>query len=226
MSRWLLFRTRWLDRPAAVILVVLLAVPMIVIAAVIRMTDGGPILVRLERVGRGGRTFALIKFRTMHQAKGALTAGGSPLTAGTDPRVTSIGQRLRSQRLDELPQLFNVLRGDMALLGPRPEVAEYVDALDPRWQKVLEARPGIAGPTQLLAREWEENLPFGETGLAYYRDVLLPAKLAVDSWYLRRASIAIDARTVLALGRLSSAGIRSMLPEETVTLIDRVRPPL
>ena len=136
MSPWLPFRWR-VDRLAAMVLVVSSSPLLLAVWAAVRVRDGGPAIVRLPRVGRNGIPFPMSKFRSMAVAGADGLAGGAALTAGSDPRVTPLGQRLRHNRLDELPQLANVVRGEMALLGPRPGTPVYVDLDDPPWQGVL-----------------------------------------------------------------------------------------
>lgn len=144
-----------------------------VAAAAIRLTSPGPALFRQERVGRFGRTFFVLKLRTMRAAV------GSPVTASGDPRVTAVGRFLRRTKLDELPQLWNVLRGEMALVGPRPEVPAYVDLSNPAWREVLETRPGITDPVSLRLR-FEEEILAGVPGDRpdFYREVMVPFKIS------------------------------------------------
>lgn len=126
---------------------------------------------------------------------------GDPITSGNDARVTAAGRRLRASRLDELPQIWNVVCGEMAVLGPRPEAPGYVDQSCPGWLTVLRARPGIAGPTQLLVANLEAELS-ADGGYSYQNDVL-PIKLAVDAWYVEHASPRIDVLVLASLaGRL------------------------
>jgi len=189
MSGWLRRRSA-LDRVLAAVLLVA-ALPVIaVLVLVVRATSPGRALIRLPRVGRYGRRFGMWKLRTMRAGSGG-RAPGAPLTALDDPRVTAVGRFLRRSRLDELPQLLNVLCGDMALIGPRPETPEYVDTDDPRWTCVLQARPGLAGPTQVLVHGIEGSV-LARGGEDAYRTELLPAKLAIDAWYLRHASAGVD----------------------------------
>lgn len=174
-----------------------MAAPVIAALAVaVRASSFGPALIQLPRVGRGGRRFGMWKLRTMHQAVYEPRAGGSPLTGSGDARITGLGRRLRRLHLDELPQLLNVIGGDMALIGPRPETPEFVDLDDARWQAVLAAKPGIIGPTQLVVRRREGRV-VATGGEESYRTVLLPAKLAIDAWYVARASPSLD-RLVLS----------------------------
>lgn len=196
MTRWL--RVRWrLDRPAALMLA-LVASPLLAgLWVTVRLQDGRPSLVRLERVGRFGQSFAMAKFRSMKVAAANGHSGGPALTSGADPRVTRLGQRLRHYRLDELPQLTNVVRGEMSLIGPRPEAPAYVDLEDRRWQTVLTALPGIAGPTQVLIQDFEAGMGFDDHH--GYEAEILPVKLAIDIWYLEHASPIVDLLVIWAL---------------------------
>lgn len=219
MSRWLAFRVR-LDRVLAAIALVG-AAPVLAICAVLVKRDGGPAFVRVPRVGRHGRTFGMWKVRTMTAATPDGVASGPSLALGErDARITPIGAKLRRWRLDELGNLLNVVSGDMALLGPRPEAPEYVDLDDPRWQQVLAAPPAIAGPTQVLVEAWEQEL-LSTGGVDAYRADVLPVKLAVDAWYVRAARPSDDLavlRSVLGwVGRRRSrtllARVRPQVPE-------------
>jgi lipopolysaccharide/colanic/teichoic acid biosynthesis glycosyltransferase len=159
--------------------------------AVIRLAmlisgDRGPFLFRAKRVGERGATISVLKIRTM-----ASGAGGAAITSRDDDRVTPIGQLLRRYKLDELPQLWNVLKGDMALVGPRPEDPTYVDLTDPLHKKVFLARPGITGLAQLAFRHEAEMLE-GPDADRRYREQILPAKLKLDSDYLDRRSVRLD----------------------------------
>ncbi len=179
---------------------ILLAASLLVAA-----TSPGPVLFRQQRVGRNGRPFTLAKLRTMRVAP-----EGSQLTASGDLRVTGVGRWLRRLKLDELPQLWSVVRGDMSLVGPRPEVPRYVDAADPLWRAVLAARPGLTDPVTLRLRDEEAllaaaGLEEGEVE-RFYRDSLLPWKLRGYRDYLARRTWASDlgvlAATLLAVLRL------------------------
>lgn len=196
MTRWLQVRWR-LDRVAALVLSVVSAPVAGGLWLVVRIVDGPPAIVRLPRVGQGGVEFAMSKFRSMTVRTAAGHSGGSALTMGADPRVTNLGRRLRHYRLDELPQLANVIRGEMAMLGPRPETPVYVDLDDPRWQAVVRAVPGIAGPTQVLIHDFEAGLAIGD--LKRYEAEMVPVKLAIDQWYLTHASPSVDLLVVWAL---------------------------
>ncbi len=192
---------------------VLLSAPLILplaalLALTVKLDSRGPVLFRQERVGRSGRPFTILKFRTM--VKGAEHHGPS-LTAHGDERITRVGRLLRRLKLDELPQLWNVLVGEMSLVGPRPEVPEYV-ALYPESirEKVLAVPPGITGDAALEFLDEEALLRSVENPEQYYVSTLLPRKLElyeryVDEWTLR-SDIATLARTLL---RLISPGHRT-----------------
>jgi lipopolysaccharide/colanic/teichoic acid biosynthesis glycosyltransferase len=164
-------------------------------AAAIALTSKGPVLFRQQRVGRGGELFTLVKFRTMRPSKGL------SVTARDDPRITGIGRLLRRTKLDELPELWNVLRGDLSLVGPRPEVPDYVDRESPDWREILRVRPGITDPVTLRLRD-EESLMASVTGdrNRYYREVLQPRKLQGYRDYLSRRTWRTDARVLLETG--------------------------
>jgi len=187
------------DRGLAVALGVVVVPVVAALAVAIRRHDGGPSLVRLTRIGQDGRRFDMWKLRTMRVAGPGGLAGGPPIASYHDDRITPIGWRLRRWRLDELPQLFNVVRGEMALVGPRPETPEYVELADESWQRVLRGRPGIAGPTQLAVHEIEAVAIASDGGEELYRDVILPAKLAIDTWYVEHASPFVDLLVIVGL---------------------------
>jgi lipopolysaccharide/colanic/teichoic acid biosynthesis glycosyltransferase len=200
MSWWLVVRNP-LDRAVAAVVGLTLLPIVGLLAALARGTSPGPAIVRLRRIGRHGRPFMLLKLRTMRTARADGTAGGRVLTAGRDDtRITRLGRYLRASRLDELPQLLHVVTGTMAIIGPRPETPAYVDQDDPRWQVVLRARPGIAGPTQALVHDWEDHLlADAAPGDDVYGDLVLPLKLAVDEWYVRNASPLDDLVVIASL---------------------------
>ncbi len=195
MSRWLRWRAG-LDRVVAAVLVVVAAPALAVLIVVIRRSDRAPGLIRLQRVGQNGRRFGMWKLRSMRPSA---RAPGPPITRTDDDRITPLGRRLRRYRLDEVPQLLNVVRGDMALVGPRPETPEYVRLEDPRWQKVLAARPGIGGISQVLVSAWEAEALVDGRWDEVYEEEILPVKLAVDDWYVRHASPFIDLLVLVSI---------------------------
>ena len=173
----------------------LLTAPLLaLISAAVALSSRGPVIFRQRRVGRYGGEFTLFKFRTMRQDAGGL---GPQVTAKGDTRITPVGKVLRKTKLDELPELWNIFRGDMSFVGPRPEVPRYVDAADARWGLVLMARPGLTDPVTLRLRNEEELLAgVGADRELFYREVLQPFKLDGYARYLRRRSWRTDLRTI------------------------------
>ncbi len=185
-----------MPRPIEAILAfigLLLTTPFLAFAAIaIKATSSGPIFFRQERVGRKGRTFVMYKLRTMRPA-----GKGPQVTAGDDPRITTVGRFLRKTKLDELPELWNIFKGDMSMIGPRPEVPRYVDLKDPMWRLVLEARPGLTDPMTLRLRN-EEELMAQITGdrEKFYIETLSPFKLAGYLKYLQTRSWLSDIKVI------------------------------
>jgi lipopolysaccharide/colanic/teichoic acid biosynthesis glycosyltransferase len=198
---------RGLDILVASIGLLLLAPLMGLIALAVKLDSPGGVFFAHRRVGRYGRPFKVLKFRTM--VRDAPKRGGA-ITAGHDPRITRVGRILRKTKLDELPQLWNVLKGEMSLVGPRPEVEQYVALWEPTLrEKVLSVRPGITGLTQIRYRHEEMLLAQQPDPETYYREVLLPLKLQSDAEYVDRRTLLYDLslilRTVLALFERPSA---------------------
>jgi lipopolysaccharide/colanic/teichoic acid biosynthesis glycosyltransferase len=160
------------DRVAAALGLVALAPVLVAVGIAVVIEDGWPWWFAQERIGRSGRPFRLLKFRSMRRAN-----SGSLITARGDSRITRVGAVIRKYKLDELPQLWNVLKGEMDLIGPRPEVARYVEMNDPLWRGVLQVRPGITDLATLVYRNEEEILAQAEDPEQYYRQVVLPEKL-------------------------------------------------
>jgi lipopolysaccharide/colanic/teichoic acid biosynthesis glycosyltransferase len=175
-----------------------LAPVMIGLAVAIAIVDGRPVLFRQTRIGRFGRPFLIWKFRTMRAGN-----KGSSITSGGDARITPIGLILRRYKLDELPQLVNVLRGEMSLVGPRPEVPEYVRFKSPIWQAVLNSRPGITDLASLVYRDEEELLRSQPDPEAYYRDHLQIKKLGLNLAYASHRNLWRDVRLILSSIRYS-----------------------
>ncbi len=166
----------------------LLAPLLLLIALVVKLDSPGPVFFRQERVGRAGRTFRIHKFRTMRDG-----APGTPITIGDDPRITRAGRWLRASKFDELPQLIDVLVGDMSLVGPRPELPRYVALYPPALRdKVLSVRPGITDPASLAYRDESAQLARAADPEHEYVHVVLPRKLALAADYVERASLAGD----------------------------------
>lgn len=204
-----------------VFLATLIAVPTLPVAVacavMIRVVDGPPILFRQYRVGRAGVPFHILKFRTMK------TEPGPQVTLGGDPRITRIGSFLRRTKLDELPQLWNVLRGDMSLVGPRPEVPGYV-ALYPRWfASVVTLRPGVTDYASIILSDEERVLATAGRGEGFYGDVLLPRKLALTRLYRRRVSFRTDLLLILATTLVGLSARRAAHRLLGRRFVDRVR---
>jgi lipopolysaccharide/colanic/teichoic acid biosynthesis glycosyltransferase len=198
---------RPLDLLLAGAALVVLSPVLLVAGLLVLLLSGRPVLYRQQRVGKDGQLFTLLKLRTMR------TEVGSSLTVGPDARVTWIGGHLRARRIDELPQLLNVLRGEMSVVGARPEVPEFVLPDLPDQVEILRHRPGITDPASLAYRDEAGLLALQADPVAYYRSTLLPAKVALSADYLRHRSTASDLRVVLAsAGCLLGRGLSSAPP--------------
>jgi lipopolysaccharide/colanic/teichoic acid biosynthesis glycosyltransferase len=191
---------RVLDIVAAVLGLVVLAPLLAIIALAVRLDSSGPVLFRQTRVGRNGRPFEILKFRSMHQASSP--AVGAPLlTTSTDPRITRIGAVLRRTKLDELPQLLNVMVGDMSLVGPRPEVPRYVAAYsDEARSEILSVRPGITDEAAIEFRDESALLELSSDPERTYVEEILPRKVEHYRRYVRNRTLLGDlsilARTI------------------------------
>jgi len=208
-----------IQRVAAGTALVVLSPLMLVLGIAVRMTSRGPALHRSRRISRG-RPFTLVKIRTMSAAASDVGPG---VTMRGDPRVTKFGAWLRRTKLDELPQLWNVIRGDMLLVGPRPEDPQFVDWTNPTHALVFGATPGITGPTAIAYRDEESRLAHEALAIAIehgrqvampddleraYRERVLPAKLALDVEYLRTRSTKGDIAIIWATFGLVLGGRR------------------
>lgn len=151
-------------------------------------SQGLPVVFRQVRIGKDGHPFTLLKFRTM--IEGAEEAG--TVTASADPRITAIGRIVRKFKLDEFPQLLNVLRGDMALVGPRPEVAEYVARLGPDLKTVLSVRPGITAPSSIKFRNEGDLLRTAVDPIVLNDEYIYPLKTRLNVWYVENLSLRLD----------------------------------
>jgi len=181
---------RWFDVVCAFPLLIVLTPLMAVIAVAVKLTSRGPVLFRQERIGKDGVCFQILKFRSMVQNSDT----GSRLTQGTDRRITGLGRVLRRCKLDELPQLWNVLRGDMSLVGPRPDLPEYCTNPMTVQVQVLRLRPGITSPASLRFSGEEDLLArvSADELASYYCSVVLPEKIRLDLEYAQRATFFSD----------------------------------
>jgi lipopolysaccharide/colanic/teichoic acid biosynthesis glycosyltransferase len=183
--------SNWFGRIAAGVGLVATSPLLAACALAIRIENRGPILFRQVRMGINGKRFFLLKLRSMRSA-----SSGTSITAGGDSRITKVGQLLRDYKLDELPQLWNVFRGDMNFIGPRPEVPEYVDLSDARWRAVLSVPPGITDLASLVFRHEERLLADCGDVETFYRECLLPRKLEISAHYARTRSTLSDIRLI------------------------------
>ncbi|WHZ15118.1 MAG: hypothetical protein OJF52_001959 [Nitrospira sp.] len=181
-----------------------LAPVFLMVAAMIKHDSAGPVFFRQERIGKGFRPFRIYKFRTMVQD--AARRGGL-LTATGDPRVTTVGTFLRRTKLDELPQLINVLKGDMSVVGPRPEVRQYVEMFRSEYETILTIRPGLTDLASLKYRDESVLLAGSDDPEERYVRDILPDKLALARQYMRRSSLGFDLLLILrTLWRLFPGG--------------------
>lgn len=189
---------RLFDIAVAAAALVICAPLLAAIAVAIRLDDRGPVLFRQARTGRGGRTFRIHKFRTMRSGPGAA------VTSDSDDRITRVGRFLRASKLDELPQLYDVLLGHMSLVGPRPEVRRYVEHWPvPARYRILSVRPGITDPASIAYRNESAELARADHPEEYYLSVVLPRKVEMYQRYVETRSFLGDllilARTVQAV---------------------------
>ncbi|MDE0042752.1 MAG: sugar transferase [Candidatus Poribacteria bacterium] len=180
---------RFLDVTCAAIGLIGL-LPLVMLCALLaRLQSPGPIIYRAKRVGRGGRIFKMYKFRTMVANAESLGAG---LTVYGDSRITKLGRFLRWTKWDEIPQFLNVIKGDMSIIGPRPEAPEYVKYYTENQKQVLQVRPGITGPAQVANHDEEKKLKDQTNPEQYYIAQLMPRKLKIDLTYIEKQSVASD----------------------------------
>lgn len=196
---------RLFDLVVSLLALLVLALPMLAIAAWIRLDSPGPVFFRQQRVGRHGVPFAIHKFRTMREG-----AAGLPLTVGADARITRAGRWLRRTRLDELPQLLDVLAGHMSLVGPRPEVPRYVALYPPGLrERALAVRPGITDPASLEHLDEAALLAAAADPEREYVERILPRKVEQAAAYAERATLASD---LLVLARTARALLQRARP--------------
>jgi lipopolysaccharide/colanic/teichoic acid biosynthesis glycosyltransferase len=182
---------RTIDIAVAGTLLILLAPALVMVGILVRLDSPGPALFRQQRVGRNFRRFWIYKFRTM--VAGA-AAKGPAITVNADPRVTGVGTWLRRTKIDELPQLWNVLRGDMSLVGPRPELPKYVSRFAEEYRVLLKVRPGLTDPSSLKYVDEARWLAAAEDPEKLYVNRILPDKLTIARQYLTDSSLLSDLR--------------------------------
>ena len=180
---------RIFDMTASAVALIALFPLLLIVGLIVRLSSPGPALFRQVRIGRHGKPFTLLKFRTMV----ANDQGAEPLvTGGDDPRITGLGKWLRRTKIDELPELWNVLVGDMSLVGYRPEVPRYVDRYRPEWRRVIDTRPGVTDPVTLRFIDEEALLVGVVDRERAYIEVILPIKMELILDYLERRSFVFD----------------------------------
>ena len=183
---------RVFDILSAFVALVLLIPLLVVLAIIVRRESAGGAFFRQTRIGKDQKPFQLLKFRSMQS-----NAAGPLITAGTsDERITRSGHWLRRTKLDELPQLWNILVGDMSIVGPRPEVPKYVAMYDDNMLKALEVRPGLTDPASIDAFDEGEELMAAENPEEHYCQVILPRKVRAQLDYANRANLITDGRII------------------------------
>lgn len=187
-----LLRKRAFDVICSVLGLLALSPVLLICAALVGLTSPGGVLFRQERIGKAGVPFTIYKFRSMRQDN-----RGLKITTSGDSRITPIGKVLRKTKLDELPQLWNVLRGDMSFVGPRPEVREYTELYDEEQRQVLLVRPGITGLASVRFRNENELLDASDDPNRTYIEEVMPQKLVLDLEYIPHASVIYDIRLIL-----------------------------
>lgn len=189
---------KWIfDRVFSVIGLVCLSWLLVIVAILVKIKmPGGPVLFKQQRVGKDGKLFTMVKFRSM-----AVNHGGSSVSVAGETRITPFGAKLRRYKLDELPELWNVLKGDMSFVGPRPDVPGYADALTGEDMEVLRLRPGITGPASLKYRDEEEILKRvqdeGVDPRKYNDEVIFPDKVRINRYYLHHYSFFKDIQMII-----------------------------
>lgn len=189
---------RSLDIVIAAVVVIVTAPVWVAVYLCVKSTSPGPALFKSTRIGLGGEQFTILKFRTMRDRE-----HGAHVTAGDDPRITRVGRLLRKWKIDELPQMINVLRGDMGIVGPRPEDPRFVARYTAEQRLVLAVRPGLVSPAVLLNLDEEAELASatecGYEAESYYIDHVMPRKLEADLQYVNSRSLLGDLRLIFEL---------------------------
>ncbi|WP_296165161.1 sugar transferase [uncultured Porphyromonas sp.] len=185
---------KWLfDRTMSFVGLIVLSPVLLVVALLIRVKmPGGPVLFRQKRVGKDGKLFTMVKFRSM-----MVDHGGSSVSVAGESRITPVGAKLRRYKLDELPELWNVLVGDMSFVGPRPDVPGYADKLQGSDRVILKLRPGITGPASLKYRNEEELLAGVDDPQAYNDTVIFPDKVRINKEYYYHWSFRKDIQYIV-----------------------------
>jgi lipopolysaccharide/colanic/teichoic acid biosynthesis glycosyltransferase len=185
---------RLLDIIAASLGILLLLPLLVLVAALIKLDSAGPVFFRQERIGRGFHPFLILKLRTMVEHAPQM---GSRITFGNDPRITRMGRFLRKFKIDELPQLVNVIKGDMSFVGPRPEIPQYVELFRNDYEEILRVRPGITDLASLKYRDESAVLIEACDPENEYQTKVLPEKIRLAKDYIRKSSLLFDLQLIL-----------------------------
>lgn len=185
---------KWIfDRLASTMGLLILWPILLLVAIMIRVKmPGGPVIFKQKRVGQDGKLFTMYKFRSM-----TVSHSGSSVSVAGESRITPLGAKLRKYKLDELPELWNVLKGDMSFVGPRPDVPGYADKLEGRDRNILKLKPGITGPASLKYRNEEELLAKIENPQKYNDEVIYPDKIKINLYYLEHYSFLKDIQMII-----------------------------
>jgi len=173
---------------------ILILLPIFIICSILILIKmpGGPIFFKQKRVGRNGKLFTMYKFRTM-----IVDHNGNSISVKGESRITPLGAKLRKYKIDELPELWNVLIGDMSFVGPRPDVPGYADMLTGEERKILELRPGITGPASLKYKNEEEILAKQDDPIRYNNEVIYPDKVRINLNYMKHQSFWLDIKIII-----------------------------
>lgn len=187
---------RLFDLVVSIISLIVLLLLFLIVAILIKLDSPGPVFYKGERIGKGGKPFQQYKFRTMIDSAENL---GPPLTHAGDTRITRVGRILRKWKVDELPQVFNILKGEMSVVGPRPEGPRWVKYYTPEQRKVFQVRPGMAGLAQIKFRYEESLLNRSRNFEEDYIKEIMPKKLALDLEYIENQSLLLDVKLFIRM---------------------------
>ncbi|AZO14674.1 sugar transferase [Mesorhizobium sp. M2A.F.Ca.ET.043.05.1.1] len=202
---------RAMDVLAAISCLVVFSPLMLLVAVALLLEGGRPVIFVQTRIGVGGQLFRMYKFRKFYPR---CDAAGLALTLANDQRMTRVGRFLASSKMDELPQLWNVLKGEMALVGPRPESLSFADCFRDGYEAVLQYKPGLFGPAQIKFRHEALFYPRDVEPTAFYREVLFPTKARIDLSYYARRTLVSDAAMIVR-GIFIVLGMTAGRPSET-----------
>jgi lipopolysaccharide/colanic/teichoic acid biosynthesis glycosyltransferase len=204
-----MFLKRLFDIVASFCGIVILFPLIVIVSILIKLTSKGPVLFKQVRVTKNGRLFKIYKFRTMREN----SEGNKQITVGNDSRITGIGHVLRKTKLDELPQLFNVLKGEMSLVGPRPEVPKYVELYTEEQREILKVSAGITDYASIYFSNESELLGEAENPEEFYIKKIMPYKIELNKKYIKEIGIVTDIKLII-LTILKILGLVKLEPKE------------